>query len=137
MSIHLTIVTPEGQAYDGEVETVVLPGSEGQFGVLERHERSLAPLQLGPVEIVTTDGSVQWAAVTDGYADVSAEQVVVMVDSCTKASDVDPDEEKRGVEVAESELAALSESDINLVRRTELHAEIALRKLLWDISQKH
>ena len=41
MALELSIVTPEGQAYDGAVESVVLPGSEGDFGILEGHERLL------------------------------------------------------------------------------------------------
>ena len=51
MPFDLTIVTPEGEAYRGSVERVVLPGSEGEFGVLANHERFLSPLRVGPVEI--------------------------------------------------------------------------------------
>ena len=53
MGIQLTVVTPEGQPYQGEVEQVVLPGSEGDFGVLEQHERFLAALRPGVMEIRT------------------------------------------------------------------------------------
>ena len=52
MSIELIVVTPEGQAYEGSIQQVVLPGSEGDFGVLEQHERYLAPLRSGKMEII-------------------------------------------------------------------------------------
>ena len=52
MSLELTIVTPEGETFSGEVEQVVLPGSEGDFGVLEGHERFLSPLNHGALEII-------------------------------------------------------------------------------------
>jgi F-type H+-transporting ATPase subunit epsilon len=88
VSLELVIVTPEGEAFSGPVESVVLPGAEGRFGVLERHERFLAPLQCGAAEIRSQEGTL-WAAVSDGFADVSAEQVVVLVDECRRAEEID------------------------------------------------
>ena len=51
MSVELVIVTPSGEAYRGEVERVVLPGSEGDFGVLEGHERFLCSLRTGEIQL--------------------------------------------------------------------------------------
>jgi F0F1-type ATP synthase epsilon subunit len=47
VSLELVIVTPTGEVYHGPVATVVLPGTEGDFGVLPGHERFLAPLRIG------------------------------------------------------------------------------------------
>jgi F-type H+-transporting ATPase subunit epsilon len=88
MPFELTIVTPEGQAYQGSVERVVLPGREGEFGVLTNHERFLAPLRVGAVEILTTDGPL-YAAVADGFAEVDGERVTVLVDSCELEHEID------------------------------------------------
>ena len=57
MSLELTIVTPQGEAFHGPIESVVLPGSEGDFGVLPRHERLLTALRDGEVEIRTAAGT--------------------------------------------------------------------------------
>jgi len=84
----LTIVTPEGQSFQGSVERVVLPGSEGEFGVLAHHERFLAPLRVGAVEILTAEGPV-YAAVADGFAEVEGERVTVLVDSCELEHEID------------------------------------------------
>ena len=88
MPFDLTIVTPEGEAYRGSVERVVLPGSEGEFGVLANHERFLSPLRVGPVEILTAEGSL-YAAVADGFAEVDGETVTVLVDSCELEHEID------------------------------------------------
>jgi F-type H+-transporting ATPase subunit epsilon len=88
MPFELTIVTPEGQAYQGSVERVVLPGSEGEFGVLTDHERFLAPLQVGAVEILAADGPL-YAAVAEGFAEVDGERVTVLVDSCELEHEID------------------------------------------------
>ncbi len=88
MPFELTIVTPEGQAYRGSVERVVLPGREGEFGVLTNHERFLAPLRVGAVEILTGEGAL-YAAVADGFAEVDGERVTVLVDSCELEHEID------------------------------------------------
>ncbi|HEY8153091.1 MAG TPA: ATP synthase F1 subunit epsilon [Myxococcota bacterium] len=81
MPLDLTIVTPQGEAFHGPVEAVVLPGSEGDFGVLPRHERLLTSLRVGEVEIKTSTGTRR-ASISEGFADVSGSEVVVMVTSC-------------------------------------------------------
>jgi len=123
--VDLVIVTPEGEVYSGSVEQVVLPGSEGDFGVLEQHERTLAPLQHGAVEIKTASGS-EWAAVSNGFADVSAEQVVVLADSCVLASGIDRAGAEAALSGAQAELAELSEIDENESQRATLN-EIILQ----------
>ena len=84
MSLELSIVTPQGEAFRGPIEAVVLPGSEGDFGVLPRHERLLTPLREGEVEIRTSAGTRK-ATISEGFADVSATEVVVLVTSCAFA----------------------------------------------------
>jgi F-type H+-transporting ATPase subunit epsilon len=81
MSLDLTIVTPTGEAFHGPVEAVVLPGSEGDFGVLPRHERLMTSLRVGELEIRTSSGTRR-ATISEGFADVSGGEVVVMVTSC-------------------------------------------------------
>lgn len=84
MPLELTIVTPQGEAYSGPVDSVVLPGSEGDFGVLPQHERLLTALRAGEVEIKAPTGTRK-ATISDGFADVSGSEVVVMVTSCVFA----------------------------------------------------
>jgi F-type H+-transporting ATPase subunit epsilon len=105
----LTIVTPQGTAYRGAAESVVLPGSEGDFGVLPSHERLLAPLRIGEVEIRSDEGELIYAAIADGFADVNGETVVVMVESCEAAADVDLARAELARDRAQQGLAALGE----------------------------
>jgi len=56
--------------------------------VLTDHERFLAPLRVGAVEILTADGPV-YAAVADGFAEVDGEHVTVLVDSCELEHEID------------------------------------------------
>ena len=119
MSIDLIIVTPEGEAYSGTVDQVVLPGSEGEFGVLEQHERTLAPLQHGAIEIKLESGS-EWAAVSNGFADVSSERVVVLADYCVMAGSIDKAEVAQVLADAQAELDSLAEGEESDARRETL-----------------
>lgn len=94
MPFQLTIVTPAGEVYRGEADSIVLPGSEGDFGVLPDHERFLTPLRIGTIEI-EAGGQTIHAAIADGFAEVTGEQVAVLVDSCDLAADIDPAEAER------------------------------------------
>jgi len=89
MSIALTVVTPEGQAFQDEVEAVVLPGSEGEFGVLPGHEPFLTALRIGPMTVRKPGGDTLHAVVSQGFAEVHDDQVSVMVGSCEFAHEID------------------------------------------------
>jgi F-type H+-transporting ATPase subunit epsilon len=89
MPITLSVVTPEGQAYQGEAEAVVLPGSEGEFGVLPGHEPFLSVLGIGAMTIRKPGGEEVYAVVSKGFAEVHDDQVAVMVGSCEFVHEID------------------------------------------------
>ncbi len=89
MPFELIIVTPDGESYHEPVDTVVLPGSEGDFGVLTSHERFLTPLVPGSIQVQPLDGNRLTAAIGAGFADVRGDQVTVLVDSCEFAPETD------------------------------------------------
>lgn len=107
MGTQLTIVTPQGESYQGPVDSVVLPGSEGEFGVLPEHERYLTPLRVGAVEIRAGKETL-WAAIGAGFADVQAETVTVLVESCELAHDIDSARAEQAHQRAEQGLASLT-----------------------------
>jgi F-type H+-transporting ATPase subunit epsilon len=111
MPLELNIVTPEGRVYQGRVESVVLPGSEGDFGVLGGHERFLAPLRIGEIEIRDERGQ-RFAAVSGGFADVSGEHVVVLAETCELAERIDAARAERARERAERELVRLRQAGV-------------------------
>jgi len=114
---------------------VVLPGSEGEFGVLERHERYLAPLQPGAVEIRQGTGS-EWAALSNGFADVSAERVVVLADVCALAEDIDVAVSEKEKRAAESELAELPQDAEHDARRKVLQDNVQHHSARIEVANK-
>ena len=133
MALDLVVVTPSGEALSEEIEQVVLPGEAGDFGVLESHERFLTPLALGPMQIIGADGT-RWAALSSGFAEVDGTRVVVLVDSCSLASDIDREASESCRVEADSELAALPDTDENAGERVRLAAVVAKAELEINVA---
>ena len=132
MGLELTIVTPERQVFAGPVEDVLLPGSEGDFGVLEHHERFLSPLRIGAARIHAADGVVH-AAMGEGFSEVTGERVTVLVDTCELADQIDAaraesarERAERGIREVESGEAEahLLEVHRSALRRAEVRLEV-------------
>lgn len=85
MPLALSIVTPERPLVETEVDSVVLPGSEGQFGVLPGHEALLAPLAEGAVTY-QQGGRALRVEITGGFAEVTQSRVTILADAATSVT---------------------------------------------------
>ncbi len=110
MPLELTVVTPEGKAFQGQVESVVLPGTEGDFGVLAGHEVFMTSLRPGEMA-VNENGERKLAAVSHGIAEVHEDAVNVMVGSCEFAHEIDLDRAKLAAERAKAQLDEMRGTD--------------------------
>ena len=88
MPIQLEIVTPERLAYADTVDAVVLPGSEGELGVLPHHAPLVSTLGVGELRI--RKGATEEAfAIAGGFLQVRPDKVVVMAEMADMASEID------------------------------------------------
>lgn len=76
----LSIVTPYGSIYSGEVKYVVMPGSEGEFGVFPGHCNLLSLLKVGVIEFESIDGAKELVAINWGYAEITAGDIKIIAD---------------------------------------------------------
>src|SRR5918997_5562067 len=106
----LSVVTPEGAAYEGEAERLVVPGAAGEIGVLARHAPLVAMLQAGEIRI-RTGGEWQSFAAGPGYFKVQRDRAIVLVDDAVRAEDIDVDEARRQVEEARALLEQAEAGD--------------------------
>ena len=137
MSLDLIVVTPQGEAFAELVEHVVLPGAEGDFGVFENHEKFLTALKPGPVEIRLADGSTEWAAISDGFAQVTAGHVVVLVDECFKAHEIDLEHAQHTHAEAERELAQLMNELNSEDARAEVESAMVRASAMIEAHSRH
>ncbi len=88
-TLHVEVVTPDGQVYAGEVAMVVLPGVDGELGILPRHQPLVTLLGIGETRIRTTDDDWEYIATGIGYAQVLFDKVLVVVDHGELAGAID------------------------------------------------
>ena len=79
-TIHLEIVTPEGLIFSNDAKMVVLPGADGEFGVLPGHASLVSLLQVGVVDIENLDGTHDAVAIDWGYAKIDEDKICILVD---------------------------------------------------------
>jgi len=105
MPIHLEIVTPEKRAYSDDVDAVVLPGSEGELGILPHHAPLISQLGMGELR-VRKGGTEESFAIVGGFVQVRPDRVVVLAETADLASDIDLEKAKAAREAAERALEA-------------------------------
>lgn len=103
MPLLLEIVTPERLAYSGMVDAVVLPGSEGELGVLPHHTPLVSTLGEGELRI-RKDGAEESFAIFGGFLQVRPDKVVVMAELADLASEIDLEAAREARKVAERAL---------------------------------
>ena len=103
--LQLDIVTPERLAYSDEVDSVVLPGSEGELGVLPHHAPLLSTLGLGELRIRKA-GEEEAFAIVGGFVQVRPDKVVVMAETADMASEIDLEKVQEARREAERALEA-------------------------------
>ena len=99
----LSVVTPEGAAFEGEAEMLIVPGAAGEIGILARHAPLVAMLRAGEIRI-KADGDWQAFAAGPGYCKVHQDRALVLVDDAVRAEDIDLEEARREVEQARAQL---------------------------------
>ena len=98
--LHLEIVTPEQKTYSDDVDSVVIPGVEGELGVLPQHVPLMTQLLPGELRVIK-GGEELRLAVGEGFVEISADKVAVLTDMAVKESDIDESAAEDAVRRAE------------------------------------
>jgi F-type H+-transporting ATPase subunit epsilon len=126
----LSLVTPEGAAFEGEAQMVIVPGSAGEIGVLPRHAPLVAMLKAGETRL-KVGGEWTTFATGPGYFKVQRDRAIVLVDDAVRAEDIDVDQAHREVEEARALLEQADAGDETidrwLVAEQLRHAENKIR----------
>ena len=126
--LFLEIVTPEKIVVSQEVDAVVAPGTDGEFGVLPGHIHFLTGIVPGELRF-NTDAGKKSMAVTTGFAEVSNDKVSILVDAAEKASEIDVERARQAMERARERLVKDRKTeDVDFLR-----AEAALRRAVMRV----
>ena len=127
MPLHLEIVTPEKRAFVGDVDEVIVPGSEGELGILPHHAPLISTLGQGVLRL-KSGGQEQEFAIFGGFLQVRPNRVVVLAETADMASDIDLERDERARREAERVLeGAMEPADLAVARAALQRALIRIR----------
>ena len=125
-SFDLSLVTPEGPAFEGEANMVVVPGAAGEIGVLPRHAPLVAMLKAGESRVKVGEGWTTFAT-GPGYFKIQRDRGIMLVDGAVRAEEIDLEQARRELEDAQKllERADAGEEGIDrwVVEQRLKHAE--------------
>jgi F-type H+-transporting ATPase subunit epsilon len=127
----ISVVTPEGAAFEGDAEMLIVPGAAGEIGVLARHAPLVAMLKAGSTRVHMGDGEIREFATGPGFFQVLEDRAIALVDDAVSALEIDGDRAQRQLDEAQAELAKLeageSTADRWQLEQRIAHAENQLR----------
>ena len=130
----VSLVTPEGAAFEGEAEMLVVPGAAGEIGVLARHAPLVAMLKAGSTRVyLRRDGEVREFATGAGFFKVEQDRALALVDDAVDSNEIDEARARAQLEEARRELerveAGESDADRWRLEQQVRHAENQLSVL--------
>jgi len=123
----VAVVTPEGDAFRGEAEMLIVPGAAGEIGVLARHAPLVATLKAGSTRVHLGGTEVLEFATGPGFFQVQLDRAIALVDDAVDVKQVDDARAREQLESAKAELervdAGESKSDRWQLEQRIKHAE--------------
>jgi F-type H+-transporting ATPase subunit epsilon len=129
-TIHVDIVSAEGEIYSGDASMVFLPGAQGELGVLPRHAPLLTLLKAGEVRVQSPDGEQHYFYVGGGALEVQPRQVTVLADTAARARDLDEAAAVAARQRAEEAIAGKYDKITLAEAQAELARALAQLKLI-------
>ena len=112
----VSLVTPEGAAYEGECEMLIVPGEAGEIGVLARHAPLVALLKAGSTRVHVHQNEVLEFATGPGFFKVEQDRALALVDDAVDAREIDHERAQRQLDEARAELERLEAGETDADR---------------------
>jgi F-type H+-transporting ATPase subunit epsilon len=105
-SFSVSVVTPDGPAYEGEAVMLIVPGAAGEIGVLARHAPLIATLKSGATRVHLKDTAEPIELATGpGFFQVQQDRAIALVDDAVNVKEIDDERAREMLEEARAELA--------------------------------
>jgi F-type H+-transporting ATPase subunit epsilon len=107
----VSLVTPDGAAYEGDAEMLIVPGAAGEIGVLARHAPLIATLKAGSTRVHVSSSEIIEYATGPGFFQVLQDRAIALVDGAVKADEIDDVRAREMLEAAQAELEAIDRGE--------------------------
>ena len=126
--LHVEVITPSHEAYNGDAESITIPGTMGSFQVLHNHAPLMSSFEIGKIKIKSTANTETVYATSGGTVEVKDNKVLVLAETFESLEDIDIERAKRAKERAEERLSITKRKEFD-VERAELALKRAINRL--------
>jgi F-type H+-transporting ATPase subunit epsilon len=135
MTLRLEVVSPDGRVFTDDVDSVVVPGIEGELGILPHHTPLVTALGTGELRI-RRSGTVQFMLISGGFVEVRPEKVVVLAFVAEHSDEIDAAAAAEARKAAEADLEAVHDP-VDLARvRAALQTALMRERIATRRSQR-
>jgi F-type H+-transporting ATPase subunit epsilon len=107
----VSLVTPDGPAFEGDAQMIIVPGAAGEIGVLARHAPLIATLKAGSTRVHVSESEVLEFATGPGFFQVLRDRAIALVDDAIEAAKIDDARAREQLEAAKAELEAIERGE--------------------------
>lgn len=119
-TITVELVTPEALVFAGQAEMVVIPGTEGDFGVLPSHAPLIATIRPGIVRLHETASTVREFFIGGGFAEVTGERCVILAEEAVELHAIDREKAHQRLEKARHRLERAKHDNDRIAAEKEI-----------------
>jgi F-type H+-transporting ATPase subunit epsilon len=107
----VSVVTPDGPAYEGDAQMIIVPGAAGEIGVLARHAPLIATLKAGSTRVHLSETEILEFATGPGFFQVLQDRAIALVDDAVEAAKIDAARAQEQLEAAQAELETIERGE--------------------------
>lgn len=123
--IFVEIITPSKSVYKGEIKSLTVPGTSGNFQVLFNHAPILSTFEIGKIKLSDAhDKEIEYAT-SGGTVEINENKILVLADSAETSDEIDIERAKKSYERAKERLTATNKGDVDIIR-----AELSLQRAI-------
>jgi F-type H+-transporting ATPase subunit epsilon len=123
--IFIEIITPSKSAFKGQIKSLTVPGSMGNFQVLFNHAPLLSTFEIGKISVVDLNNHKIEYATSGGTVEVKANKILVLAESVESSEEIDIERARKSYERAKERLSGGVKKDIDVIR-----AELSLQRAI-------
>ena len=109
--INFDFVSPEDSIVSSEVEMVLIPGIEGDAGILPNHSPFMTTLRQGIVEVTFEEGNVKRYLVEGGFADINQDKMTILAENSLNLSDSDDNTLKTEIDIINDRITSADDHE--------------------------
>ena len=109
--INFDFVSPEDSIVSSEVEMVLIPGIEGDAGILPNHSPFMTTLRQGIVEVTFEEGNVKRYLVEGGFADINQDKMTILAENSLNLSDLDSNTLKTEIDIINDRITSAEDHE--------------------------